>query len=159
MTEPTTAPDLHRGLFTTLDRANPAASAVAIGDGRFTAVGHDGEMMKLAGERTRIIDLKGRRVLPGLIDNHLHIIRGGLKLQQATGYAPPIRDSPAPEPRHDPPRRDSFWGAARDRGTRWRRKPNSNFSSLSGSVLLRAGGAVRGNHMAGPSGVSRWRDR
>ena len=69
---------LHRGLFTTLDRSNPTASAVAIKDGVFIAVGHDSEVMKLAGPSTRVIDLKGRRVLPGLIDNHLHIIRGGL---------------------------------------------------------------------------------
>src|SRR5712675_852486 len=69
---------LHHGLFTTLDRGNPTASAVAIKDGVFIAVGHDSEVMKLAGPSTRIIDLKGRRVLPGLIDNHLHIIRGGL---------------------------------------------------------------------------------
>jgi predicted amidohydrolase YtcJ len=69
---------LHRGLFTTLDRGNPTASAVAIKDGVFIAVGHDGEVMKLAGPSTRVIDLKGKRVLPGLIDNHLHIIRGGL---------------------------------------------------------------------------------
>ena len=34
--------------------------------------------MKLAGPSTKVVDLKGRRVLPGLIDNHLHIIRGGL---------------------------------------------------------------------------------
>jgi len=74
------APDviLHRGLFTTLDRSNPTVSAVAIADGRFVAVGHDQEVMKLAGPSTKIVDLKGRRVLPGLIDNHLHIIRGGL---------------------------------------------------------------------------------
>jgi predicted amidohydrolase YtcJ len=74
------APDLilHRGLFTTLDRANPTASAVAIKDGAFIAVGHEHEVMPLAGGETRIVDLKGRRVLPGLIDNHLHIIRGGL---------------------------------------------------------------------------------
>src|SRR5215475_3882512 len=74
------APDtiLHRGLFTTLDRSNPTASAVAIKDGGFTAVGHDADIMNLAGPSTRMIDLKGRRVLPGLIDNHLHIIRGGL---------------------------------------------------------------------------------
>src|SRR6201988_4695928 len=80
MTAPATAPDLilHRGLFTTLDRANPTVSAVAITDGKFTAVGHDHEVMPLAGEHTRIVDLKGKRVLPGLIDNHLHIIRGGL---------------------------------------------------------------------------------
>jgi predicted amidohydrolase YtcJ len=69
---------LHRGLFTTLDRGNPTASAVAIKDGVFAAVGHDSEVMKLAGPSTRVIDLKGKRVLPGLIDNHLHIIRGGL---------------------------------------------------------------------------------
>src|ERR1700739_3587935 len=69
---------LHRGLFTTLDRGNPTASAVAIKDGAFTSVGHDQEGRKLAGPSTKVIDLRGRRVLPGLIDNHLHIIRGGL---------------------------------------------------------------------------------
>jgi XapX domain-containing protein len=68
---------LHHGQFTTLDRSNPAASAVAIKDGVFTAVGQDG-VMKLAGQSTNVIDLKERCVLPGLIDNHLHIIRGGL---------------------------------------------------------------------------------
>ena len=76
----TNMPDLilHRGVFTTLDRSNPTASAVAIKDGRFTRVGQDHEITPLAGSSTKIIDLKGRRVLPGLIDNHLHIIRGGL---------------------------------------------------------------------------------
>src|SRR6201991_1121534 len=69
---------LHRGLFTTLDRGKPTASAVAIKDGVFSAVGHDQEVMKLAGLSTKVGDLRGRRVLPGLIDNHLHIIRGGL---------------------------------------------------------------------------------
>jgi len=80
MTTQAGTPDLilHRGLFTTLDRSNPTASAVAIKDGRFTHVGHNAEIMPLAGPSTKIIDLKGRRVLPGLIDNHLHIIRGGL---------------------------------------------------------------------------------
>ena len=75
-----TAPDLilHHGLVTTLDRANPTATAIAVTGGKFTAVGDDAEMMKLAGPGTRVIDLKGKRVLPGLIDNHLHIIRGGL---------------------------------------------------------------------------------
>ena len=63
------SPDLilHRGSFTTLDRCNPTASAVAIKDGVFTAVGYDNDVMKLAGPSTKIIDLKGRRVLPGLI--------------------------------------------------------------------------------------------
>ncbi len=69
---------LHRGQITTLDRAGPSASAVAIKDGVFLAVGGDADVMAHAGQNTKIIDLKGRRVLPGLIDNHLHIIRGGL---------------------------------------------------------------------------------
>ena len=69
---------LKNGLFTTLDRGNPNATAVAIEMGGFTSVGLDHEVMQLAGPNTQIIDLKGRRVLPGLIDNHLHIIRGGL---------------------------------------------------------------------------------
>ena len=77
---PSTTPDLilFNGRFTTLDRANPTASAVAIADGRFTQVGGDAEVLALAGPGTRRIDLRGRSALPGLIDNHLHIIRGGL---------------------------------------------------------------------------------
>jgi predicted amidohydrolase YtcJ len=80
MTTEPGAPDLilHSGLFTTLDRSNPTASAVAVKNGVFTAVGRTEEIMSLAGPSTRSVDLRGRRVLPGLIDNHLHIIRGGL---------------------------------------------------------------------------------
>ena len=80
MTPSTATPELilRNGRFTTLDRANPTASAVAIAQGRFTKVGDDREVMALAGPQTRVIDLGGRAVLPGLIDNHLHIIRGGL---------------------------------------------------------------------------------
>ena len=47
-------------------------------DGRFTHVGSSAEIMPLAGPGTRVIDLKGRCVLPGLHDNHIHLIRGGL---------------------------------------------------------------------------------
>jgi predicted amidohydrolase YtcJ len=69
---------LHRGRFTTLDRSNPVAEAVAIAGGRFVAVGREEDVVPLAGTATRVIDLMGRGALPGLIDNHLHIIRGGL---------------------------------------------------------------------------------
>ncbi|CAH1657325.1 Exoenzymes regulatory protein AepA precursor [Hyphomicrobiales bacterium] len=69
---------LRNGRFTTLDRGNPTASAVAVKDGTFLAVGGEAEVMAHAGPTTKIIDLKGRSALPGLIDNHLHIIRGGL---------------------------------------------------------------------------------
>lgn len=76
----TQTPDLilRNGRFTTLDRANPTADAVAIKDGRYTRVGRAEDVLPLAGPSTRVIDLQGQRVLPGLIDNHLHIIRGGL---------------------------------------------------------------------------------
>jgi predicted amidohydrolase YtcJ len=79
MTQPD-VPDLilHSGLFATLDRSNPTASAVAVKNGVFTAVGRTEEIIPLADRSTRTVDLQGRRVLPGLIDNHLHIIRGGL---------------------------------------------------------------------------------
>jgi predicted amidohydrolase YtcJ len=69
---------LHNGLITTLDPSNPSADSVAIQDGRFTHVGGANRIMPLAGPRSRVIDLKGRRVLPGLNDNHIHVIRGGL---------------------------------------------------------------------------------
>lgn len=69
---------LFNGKITTLDRQNPQASAVLIREGRFVSVGHENEVMPLAGPAARRIDLKGRRVIPGLIDSHMHIIRGGL---------------------------------------------------------------------------------
>ena len=79
MAEPA-APDmiLHNGGITTLDRANPAPQAVAITAGRFSAVGEARDILPTAGPGTRVIDLGGRRLIPGLFDNHLHLIRGGL---------------------------------------------------------------------------------
>ena len=78
MTSPAADLILHAGRFTTLDRGNPVATAVAIRDGRFVAVGSDKDVMALAGASTRLIDLHGASALPGLIDNHSHVIRGGL---------------------------------------------------------------------------------
>ncbi|PTR05563.1 hypothetical protein C8R32_11923 [Nitrosospira sp. Nsp5] len=69
---------LRNGQFTTLDRQNPQAAAVAISDGRFIAVGDDGEVMRFADSNTQVVDLNHRRVIPGLTDSHLHFIRGGL---------------------------------------------------------------------------------
>ncbi|WP_067216273.1 amidohydrolase [Stappia indica] len=69
---------LYNGRVTTLDRTRPEVSAVAIRDGAFTAVGEDAAILALAGPQTRRIDLQRRRVLPGLIDNHTHVVRGGL---------------------------------------------------------------------------------
>ena len=63
--------------ITTLDRANPVAQAVAIRDGKFLAVGSEAEV-RSAAPGAKIIDARGRRLIPGLIDSHIHVIRGGL---------------------------------------------------------------------------------
>ncbi|MFN7101348.1 MAG: amidohydrolase [Pseudorhizobium sp.] len=62
---------------TTLDRQNPSAEAVAIRDGRFLVVGSEAEVRACA-PNAAVIDAKGRRLIPGLIDSHIHLIRGGL---------------------------------------------------------------------------------
>lgn len=69
---------LVNGRFSTLDRTNPNPEAVAIAGGRFLGVGSERDMRALAGPTTQIVDLGGRRAVPGLIDSHMHIIRGGL---------------------------------------------------------------------------------
>jgi predicted amidohydrolase YtcJ len=75
-----TEPDfvLLNGKIMTLDRAKPEGQALAIKDGRITAVGGDREIGPLAGPGTKKIELGKRRVVPGLIDSHTHMIRGGL---------------------------------------------------------------------------------
>ena len=78
MTHPTADLILFNGRFTTLDRANPAPEALAITGERIALVGALHEVERLSGAQTRRIDLNGRRVVPGLIDSHTHLIRGGL---------------------------------------------------------------------------------
>ena len=60
------------------DRRQPTASAVAISGGVFTAVGDDAAVAGHVGVNTRTVDGLGRRVIPGLNDSHMHIIRGGV---------------------------------------------------------------------------------
>ena len=69
---------LLNGRFHTVDRTQPLASAVAIADGTFLAVGDVEDVMRHRGPATQLIDLAGRTVIPGLNDSHLHLIRGGL---------------------------------------------------------------------------------
>ena len=63
---------------TTFDHDEHKATALAVRDGRFVFVGNDGEAMAFRGDRTQIIDAHGRRLIPGLNDSHIHVIRGGL---------------------------------------------------------------------------------
>ncbi|WP_299842565.1 amidohydrolase [uncultured Jannaschia sp.] len=64
--------------ITTLDREKPEADSVAIRDGRFLATGSEREVRAAARPDARVIDAGGRRAIPGLIDSHTHLIRGGL---------------------------------------------------------------------------------
>jgi predicted amidohydrolase YtcJ len=68
---------LHNGRFVTVDQGFSIAEAVAIANGRFTAVGGNDTIRRLASRSTRMIDLAGRTVVPGFIDNHLHSAGGG----------------------------------------------------------------------------------
>src|SRR5712692_7966193 len=66
------------GRIATQDERRSFASAAAIKDGRFIAVGSDKDVMAHRGNTTQMIDVGGRTVIPGLNDSHLHVIRGGL---------------------------------------------------------------------------------
>lgn len=69
---------LHHGKITTLQKNKPEVSALAVTAGKITAIGSDDEVLPLASPQTKVIDLNQRRVIPGLNDSHLHVIRAGL---------------------------------------------------------------------------------
>ena len=67
---------LENGRITTLDPSHPSATEIVIVGEKFAGVDNAAEFER--GPQTKVIDLKGRRVIPGLYDSHLHVIRGGL---------------------------------------------------------------------------------
>ncbi len=73
------APDtiLYNGHVLIVDRAFSETEAIAIVGDHVMAVGNSNQMRALAGPATRLIDLKGRTAMPGLMDNHLHGAGGG----------------------------------------------------------------------------------
>ena len=68
---------LLNGKIAIQDSRRSFASALAMRGDRFVAVGSDGEALGHKGADTTVIDLKGRTVIPGLNDSHMHMIRGG----------------------------------------------------------------------------------
>ncbi len=64
----------------TMDTARPRAEAVALGGGVIMAVGGRAEVEGMAGPDTRVIDGRGRTVLPGFVESHLHLVLGGAEL-------------------------------------------------------------------------------
>ncbi|HUY97584.1 MAG TPA: amidohydrolase [Verrucomicrobiae bacterium] len=67
------------GAVYTVDRARPWAEAVAIRDGRIAGVGSDHSIRSQIGPRTEVIDLRGRMLMPGFQDSHVHPAMGGLQ--------------------------------------------------------------------------------
>ena len=67
---------LHNGKIVTVDDRFALAQAIAIKGERIVAVGSNDVVLKAAGATAKRIDLKGRTVIPGLIDNHAHYARG-----------------------------------------------------------------------------------
>src|SRR5688572_12412215 len=72
---------LTNGRILTVDGRFTVAAAVAITGDRLSRVGSTADVGALAGPRTRRIDLGGRTVIPGLIDNHMHLLRAGTTWQ------------------------------------------------------------------------------
>lgn len=69
---------VQNGRIATQDERRSIVQAIAVREGRVLAAGRVEDMQPFRGERTRIIDVKGRTVIPGLNDSHIHPIRGGL---------------------------------------------------------------------------------
>jgi len=77
---------LLNGKILTLDQHSSIAQALSIRGERIVEVGASSEVLQQRGERTRIIDLGGRTVIPGLIDSHIHAIRAGLKFSTEVSW-------------------------------------------------------------------------
>jgi predicted amidohydrolase YtcJ len=80
---------LAHGKIWTENAQEPEAQALAIKGNRIAAVGSDDSILKFAGPHTKVLDLKGRRVVPGFNDAHVHFYMGGdgltsVQLHEAT---------------------------------------------------------------------------
>jgi predicted amidohydrolase YtcJ len=76
----------------TMDKANPKAEGVAVLGNRIVAVGSTAEIRALARPETRVVDARGKLVLPGFNDAHVHFLQGGFSLSNVD-----LRDAKSPE--------------------------------------------------------------
>jgi predicted amidohydrolase YtcJ len=77
------------GRIWTVNPAQPESQAVAIWQGRILVAGTDADAKALVGPRTHVIDLKGRRVVPGFYDSHVHLLGSGQRLSEVA-----LKDAP-----------------------------------------------------------------
>ena len=87
---------LTNGKIWTENRAQPEAAAVAIAGGRIAMVGSSEQALATAGSRTCVVDLRGRRVVPGFNDAHVHMFMGGDSLSSVQ-----LRDAQSAEELRD----------------------------------------------------------
>ncbi|MDO8708977.1 MULTISPECIES: amidohydrolase [Pseudomonas] len=74
---------LFNGKIFTADRAQPKVQALAVQDGKVLQVGSDAQIKALIASGTKVVDLGGKALMPGLIDSHSHAIFGGLEMTSA----------------------------------------------------------------------------
>jgi predicted amidohydrolase YtcJ len=79
----------HGGDIVTIDDNNPTAEAVAVQGGKIVAVGKKDDLLKRKGDKTTLIDLKGKCLVPGFLDGHSHFINCLKVAQQANCFSPP----------------------------------------------------------------------
>src|SRR5205807_2389748 len=77
---------LLNGKVVTLDEHSSLMQALALRGDKIIATGTSADIAKHAGAKTRVIDLNGRTVIPGLIDSHIHAIRAGLKFSTEVSW-------------------------------------------------------------------------
>ncbi len=81
---------LLNGRIVTVDDGFSIAEAVAVRDGVIQAVGSTSDLEVLRGDKTEVVDLGGRMVLPGLIDSHIHVVGTGQLISQINCRTPPM---------------------------------------------------------------------
>ncbi len=74
---------LHNGKVYTAEPGQPLQQAIAIENGKVLAVGTDEQVLGLRQDATRLVDLGGKVLMPGFIDSHAHVVKGGLQMRQA----------------------------------------------------------------------------
>jgi len=74
------------GKIVTVDAGSSLREAIAIRDGKILRVGSTAEIRRLAAPETRVVELRGRTVIPGLIDSHLHAVRAALSFSTEVNW-------------------------------------------------------------------------
>ncbi len=131
---------LTNGKIITVDRGFTIAQAIAIAGDRIVAVGPDAAMAAHTAPGTRVVDLKGKAVMPGLVDGHAHMDREGLK----TVY--PAARTRALDPRHP-------GSHCRARAQQAARRMDRDHADRRSAVLFGRAGHPRRKALADPAGA------